>query len=121
MYPLKKKAKKRTEQKIQNAIVKMLKYRGWFVKRIIGNALQSGMPDLFACHSSYGMRLIEVKDPNRKGDVFTAAQHINFPKITDNGGIIHVLVAATEEEYQKLFGPSNWVFYTSIWKNRRTK
>lgn len=100
------------EAKIQNAIVHMLRGKGWFVKETHGSMYQSGFPDVFACHSRYGQRWIEVKNPEHY--VFTGAQLEDFPKLCANGSAVWVLVAATEQEYEKLFKPCNWFFYLSI-------
>ena len=79
-----------------------------------GNMYQQGFPDLFACNSRYGHRWIEVKNP--KAYKFTPAQVHSFPKMCANGSGVWVLVAATEEEYMKLFEPFNWWQYTGAFK-----
>lgn len=84
----------------------MLVLKGWYTQRLIGNEYQVGIPDLLTCHSRYGIRFIEVKNP--KSYSFTPAQLDNFPKLVANGCPIWILVAATEEEYEKLFKPCNW-------------
>ncbi|MGO8994885.1 MAG: hypothetical protein ACLQVI_16340, partial [Polyangiaceae bacterium] len=38
-----------------------LKIRGWHVERMIGNAFQMGVPDLFIAHLKWGQRWIDVK------------------------------------------------------------
>lgn len=98
------------EAKIQKALVKFLRERGWWVKETHGNMYQSGLPDLYAVKRQYGRpRWIEVKYvPNLK---FTPAQWEDFPRMVTEGIGIWVLTAATEEEYQKLFKPPNlWVY-----------
>ena len=57
------------------------------------------------------MRWIEVKLPGMKGSVFNAAQLRTFPQMDANGAKIWILTAATEHEYQKLFGASNLLEY----------
>ena len=94
----------------------MLRIKGWFVKPTHGNMYQSGFPDLFACHSRYGQRWIEVKLPGFKGSKFTGAQLNDFAKLCANGSGVWILTAATEEEYQKLFSRSNWWTYLSVMK-----
>lgn len=86
----------------------MLRDKGWHVENIHGSMFQSGLPDLFACSSKYGMRWIEVKLPQMKGSRFTAAQIEKFPKLEANGCPVYILTAATDAEYKKLFGPSNF-------------
>lgn len=102
------------EAKIQAEIVKMLRNKGWYVHRIHGSIYQSGLPDLYATHSSYGPRWIEVKLPNMVGSRFTAAQLDVFPKLEANGTHIWILTAATETEYKKLFNRSNFHQYRFI-------
>lgn len=102
------------EAKIEQEIIDFLKIRDWFVQRLHGSTFQAGMPDLYAATkmSKIGIvRLIEVKDPARKGEIFTPAQLEMFPKICAHGGTVHVMTAATEEQYEKLFKPSNWHEY----------
>jgi len=102
------------EAKIQKSILEMLRIRGWFVKETHGNMYQCGFPDLFACHSKYGQRWIEVKNPLAYH--FTGAQLEDFPKICAHGSGVWILVAATDEEYEKLFKAPNWYQYLSVWK-----
>lgn len=94
------------ERKIQEAVISMLQRQGWFVKETHGNMFSSGFPDLFASHSRYGMRWIEIKCPT--GSSFTTAQMEDFPKFSANGAGIWVLTAATESEYLKLWLEPNW-------------
>ena len=89
----------------------MLTLKGWFVKSTHGNSLQQGFPDLYACHPRYGQRWIEVKNPKKYE--FTAAQLEDFPRISQGGGI-WILVAATEDEYLKLFKEQNWYVYYAL-------
>ena len=109
MEPLKSLHNHGTEAKIQEQIICMLRNKGWFVKPTHGNMYQSGFPDLFACHSRYGARWIEVKLP--KGYRFTNAQLEDFPKFCANGSGIWILVDSTEAEYNKLFSQPNWWTY----------
>lgn len=87
----------------------MLRYKGWFVKITHGNMYSVGWPDLFASHSRYGPRWIEVKLP--KGSQLTAAQLEDFPKFCANGSGVWILNAATDDEYKKLFKEPNWYLY----------
>ncbi len=104
------------EHGIQEDIMRMLRYKGWLVLRTHGNVYQSGFPDLFCTHSSYGHRWVEVKDPNRTGDPFTPAQRDTFPKLCANGSGVWVLVGADDGEYNKLFKKYNWWQYCSAFK-----
>lgn len=96
----------RPEAKIQEAIVNFLKCRDWFVKVMIGNAYQFGVPDLFAAHPKFGQKWIEVKNP--AGFSFTAAQQVEFPKMHAAGVGIWILFSAEVAEMEKLFKPANW-------------
>lgn len=109
MKPLKFKKKKGPEHHIQQAIIKKLRYLGWFVKETHGNMFQSGFPDLFACHSVYGQRWIEVKNPASYR--FTPAQLDDFPKFSANGCGVWVLVSDSDKEINKLFREPNWSDY----------
>ncbi len=94
---------------IQDALIKYLRERGWFVKPTHGNMYQHGLPDLYVAKRRYGSRWIEVKYiPHLK---FTPAQWEDFPRMIAEGIGIWVLTAATEKEYQKLFDkPNLWVY-----------
>lgn len=99
------------ELKLRNKIREKLILEGWYVKIIHGNAYQSGLPDLYATHSRYGMRWIEVKLPNMKGSKFTPTQEIEFPKLSANGTPIYILTSDSDEEIRKLNGRQNWMQY----------
>ena len=102
------------ESIIQRDLILFLRHRGWFVKETHGNAFQSGFPDLFAAHLSYGSRWIECKNPISY--VFTHAQLEMFPLMMAAGVGIWILTAATENEYRKLFKPANWFMYLDVMK-----
>lgn len=104
------------EQKIVDDLTTLLMGKGWYVIKVPGTALMAGFPDLYATHRDYRVRLIEVKDPNRTGEVFTPAQLEVFPLLVANGSPIWVLTAATMYEYEKLFKPLNWYQFLSIAK-----
>lgn len=97
------------EAKIQRDVINFLLKRGWYVLVTHGNAYQSGFPDTYATHRLYGHRWIEVKNPLKFR--FTHAQLQVFPKLCENGDGVWILVAATNEEYLKLFKPCNWLSY----------
>lgn len=96
---------KRPEDTIRDEIRNFLMLRNWFVKIVHGNAFQEGFPDLFATHSVYGPRWIEVKLHDKLR--WEPSQIQDFPKFVANGAGIWVLTAATEAEYRKLFLPCN--------------
>ena len=98
----------------------MLRGEGWYVRNIHGSQFQAGLPDLFAAHPKGPgfpvpiQRWIEVKDPNRKGNIFTSAQRAEFPKLAAADVGIYILTAATRTEYEKLFGPPNWLQFLQV-------
>ncbi len=114
MDPFKPKGTKRggPEAKIQEALIDFLTLKGWFVKSTHGNLYQQGFPDLFATHTKYGARWIEVKNAEKYS--FTPGQIEWFPKFVANGSGIWILTDATEVEYQKLFKPCNWWQFLSV-------
>jgi hypothetical protein len=81
-----------------------------------GNVYQQGIPDLYIYHEEYGQRWIDVKNPDRYE--FTKHQKVKWPKWERFGVGIWILVAATEDEYDKLFEPPNW---RQFWKPRYDK
>jgi len=104
--------KKGPEDVIQEAIVEYLRIREWWVHETHGNTYSHGLPDLIAGHYKYGVRFIEVKNPKKYA--FTGAQLETFPKMIGHGIPVYVLVAASDSEYRKLFGPSNYWQYLNL-------
>lgn len=102
----------RPETKIRDDLVEYLVPRGWLVEVTHGNAYQTGFPDLLLAHPRWGQRWVDVKVKGRYS--FTKAQKIKWPIWERHGIGIWILVAATQEEYDKLFGPPNWRDY---WKD----
>lgn len=98
------------EAKIRAALVSYLETRGWLVNITHGNAYQTGFPDLYIARDA-ATRWIDVKTPGRYS--FTKAQRAKWPEWERYGIGIWILVAATQEEYDKLFAPPNWRAY---WK-----
>lgn len=99
------------EYHIQADIIKYLKDREWMVERMIGNAYQFGIPDLYARHRKWGERWIDVKNPGAYN--FTQAQKIKWPLWESYNCGVWILTAANQEQYDKLFGPPNFRDY---WK-----
>lgn len=93
------------EAHIQAAVVRYLREREWFVKETHGNAFQSGFPDVHATHAKWRQRWIEIKYPY--AFKFTPAQMRDYPLFNANGSPIWIMTAAWDEEYEKLFKPSN--------------
>jgi len=103
------------EAKIQEAIIRFLRERNWFVNITHGNMYERGFPDLFAAKRRYGPRWIEVKNLDKWK--FTPAQWEFFPRFAAEGVGIWILTAATEEEYVKLFEkPNLWKFMGGCYK-----
>lgn len=113
-----KRHKRGPERKIQDAVIKMLRGYGWYVMETHGNMFQSGFPDLYATHSQYRMRWVEIKNPIKFQ--FTAAQLECFPKLSAHGTPIWILTAATKTEYDKLFKSENWWQFLETWKKGPT-
>jgi len=101
------------EAKIEKDVMKALRGFEWFVKKIHGNAYQSGLPDLFAAHMSYGQRWIEIKYIENYS--FTKAQQEDFPKLQAAGVGIWILTSDHVDELAKLFKPPNWQDYYLRW------
>jgi hypothetical protein len=103
------------EYHIQNDLVEYLRVRGWLVERLIGNAFQVGIPDLFLHHPKWGSRWVDVKVDGHYS--FTKAQKIKWPLWETYNLGIWILTAATQAEYDKLFAPPNWrSFVKKNWK-----
>lgn len=95
---------------IQREVANFLRTRGWHIERLAGGAMhggavQSGLPDLFACHLKYGIRFIEIKYEDHYS--FTKAQKWKFPILMSNGCGIWILTEATEKQYDRLFKEPN--------------
>lgn len=105
------KAKHGPEWFIQRDLVAFLEAREWLVERMIGNAFQTGIPDLYAHHPKWGGRWIDVKNNGRYS--FTKAQKRKWPLWESYGVGIWILTSADQQAYDKLFGPPNWRNY---WK-----
>lgn len=118
MEPQKKiKGKKGPERIIQDALVIYLRGREWLIKETHGNLYQSGFPDLFCYHRNYGMRWVEVKNPDKFS--FTPAQLRDFPQFSAVQCGIWILTGANEEQYKKLFLPPNWYQFFAMWSGSR--
>lgn len=114
MNPTVPKPSKGPESKIQEALVLYLRAREWIVRATHGNTFQSGFPDLYCAHARYGARWIEVK--NSAAYSFTPAQREFFPLLSSAGIGVWILIAATEDEYLKLWQPANWHHYLEVGK-----
>lgn len=102
------------EKDIRDGIKRELTLLGWTVFVTHGNEYQHGLPDLYCMHPKYGVRWVEVKNPEAYS--FTAAQMEKFPLFSANNVGIWILTGFTKEDINKLFGPPNWWSYLSIMK-----
>ncbi len=101
---------------IQTAIIRELKAQDWYVKVMVGNIYQYGVPDLYVAHRSRGQRWIEVKNP--KSYSFTPAQAIEFPLLSNYGVGIWILFSV--DDIHKLSKPANWQEYFLRWQSGAT-
>ncbi len=102
-------AKHGPEWHIQQDLIVYLETRGWLVERMIGNAFQTGIPDLYVSHPKWGSRWIDVKNPGAYS--FTKAQKRKWPVWERFGVGIWIVTSADQEGYDKLFAPPNWRSY----------
>jgi hypothetical protein len=101
--------KHKLELHIQRELVEFLRARGWYVQRMLADSFQNGLPDLYCHHKKWGQRWVEVKRAD--GYSFTRRQRQKWPEFEQAGIGIWILTAATQEEYDRLFGPANWRDY----------
>ena len=97
--------------KSKGDLADFLRARGWLVERMLADAFQNGIPDLYIHHPKWGSRWVEVKRPDNYS--FTKAQRRKWPEWEKSGVPIWILTAATDEQYGLLFGPPNWL---DFWK-----
>ncbi len=105
------------EAKIVERIKNKLTLLNWFVIIMHGNVFQSGFPDLFCTHKDYGIRLVEVKNPENY--CFTGAQLEVFPRLMAHGTGVWILTDDSDSEINKLFSAPNWWTFLPIVKNMR--
>ena len=93
----------------QDGLVRYMRARGWWCKKIHGGKFQSGLPDLYCCHPQYGQRWIEMKAPGGK---LRSSQVQNFGEMKRHG--VDVFVLESEKHYGRLFKNANWMEYMRI-------
>jgi hypothetical protein len=109
-------AKHGPEWYLQRDHVAFMEARGWYGKRMIGNALQTGVPDYLFMHERHGQRWIDYK--NRASYEFTPAQIEEWPKWEAKRTGIWIITEVTQEQYDLLFTRlplGNWRDY---WKDK---
>lgn len=107
----------RKEAKIQEEIENRLKLLNWMVESTHGNIYQYGFPDLFTAHLKYGIRWIEVKNPD--GWRLTPAQVEKFPMFAAHGVGIWIVTDALQVP-EILFKPPNfWQFFGAFQQGSR--
>jgi len=119
MDPFKPRASHGEEFYIQQHWVSFLMHKGWHVERMVGNAFQTGIPDLFLGHPKYGTRWVDVKVYGRYS--FTKAQKRKWPIWEEYGIGIWIIGAACRQDCTKdylldeytrvLFSEPNWRDY----------
>jgi len=121
--PFKARAAHGPEYFIQNKWVDFLEGKKWHVERLVGNAFQTGIPDLFLGHPRYGTRWVDVKVYGRYS--FTKAQKKKWPIWEKYGIGIWIIGAKSKqdctkehmlEEYERILlnSPPNW---RDFWKD----
>lgn len=105
------------EAKIQKRILNRLKMDGWFAKETHGNEFQAGFPDIFACHTSYGSRWIEVKQAT--GFKLKQSQRETFLAFSKRKIGVWILTDSTDWEMRKLFAPANWHTFLEVMRHNR--
>ncbi len=83
------------ETRVQQAIQKAIKPRGWFVFKVHGSEyMMAGLPDLIICAEGLFIGL-EVKVPDKR-DNTSARQDYVHEKIREAGGAAHVVCSPAE-------------------------
>lgn len=86
---------------IQNRWVDFLEGKKWYVERLVGNAYQSGIPDLFIAHPDHGTRWVDIKVYGSYN--FTKAQRLKWPLWEKAGIGIWIIGARSPDECTKEF------------------
>jgi len=124
MDPVKFRSRRGIESFLQEDWIKFLNGRGWMTERLVGNAMQKGLPDIFAHHPKHGSRWIDFKVLQKYE--YTKAQIRTWP-LWESYGLGVYIIAGTckhpdfeemDREYQVLFGPPNFRKY---WKPKYNK
>lgn len=106
--------RKNQEKQIRDKEIRpLLEGLGWLVELTHGNRYMSGFPDLYLSHMQFGIRWVDVKVENDYE--FTLAQRRKWPKWHQHGSGIWIMTAATQEQYELLFKPPNWI---NFWKKK---
>lgn len=83
------------ETRVQQAIQKAIKPRGWFVFKVHGSELMmAGLPDLIVCAEGLFIGL-EVKVPSKRDNTSPRQKRVH-EQIIEAGGEAHVVCSAPE-------------------------
>lgn len=121
MNPYSPRGKVRPEAALQKKVITNLIMDGWFAKATHGNEFQQGFPDIFACHSSYGSKWIEMKTLTGR---LRQSQRDTFLEFSKRNIGVWILTGATEYDMKKICGPPNWHTFVEIMRstsNRASK
>lgn len=100
------------EKRIRDKEIRpMLADLGWWVEVTHGNRYMAGFPDLYLTHPEHGIRWVDVKVDGSY--TYTSAQRHKWPIWHTHGTGIWIMTAGTQEQYQWLWKPPNWLDY---WK-----
>lgn len=83
-----------------------MKARGWHVEIMTGNRYQYGIPDLWTWHPDWDFRWIDCKVPKKNS--LTPRQCQKWPVWEKKGIGVWIMVEASQDEYDKLFGSPNF-------------
>lgn len=97
------------ETKIVNKLTSRFKAAGCYVKKLHGNAFQSGLPDLLVISKQWGTIFVEVKTPRGK---LSPRQINEFAKMSRVGAKIFVINNADNWDIVKTKKP-NWAAYAT--------
>lgn len=95
-----------TEAELAVQILRFLEQQGWCHDKIHGTMYQTGFPDYWISHPTFGGRWLELKRPGGK---LTASQKAKFSKWAKFGTKVFVMTSI--RDYKVLFGEANWMYY----------
>ena len=100
------------EKRIRDKEIRpMLEGLGWLVEVTHGGQYMKGFPDLYLSHRRFGIRWVDVKVEGKYE--YTQAQRDKWPRWHVFGSGVWIMIGATQDQYECLFKPPNWLDY---WK-----